>query len=278
VNPCLLSLFCFASSPPVVDTLAAVGRLPSPPVDVSQQTLQNDLWAFVKTMPPFLAFCAIVVWLLLYLFKSEAKAAAVQLVRWVIGLVKESTASHKSLMTVQEHEAQAERQARLHQYTQHIADRLGCDHATVYGSKNGEYLKNQDSIEKLFMLSEAVPNAAPDAPRYMQIQREIYVSDIAGLWLAVCRNPYVVRQQGEALDAFTNLTMRQRRYRTIVCVLITSPLPGGGRLVLGLLSCAWKGFHLHPAGEPPPCVTPQMEALLQQFHADLSDLLAPLPH
>lgn len=233
--------------------------------------IQQDLWVWVKTMPPLLAFTAGVLWLLMWAFKDELKKAVVRGGLW---LVEQMKPPRQPLLTAEQHAEQAMRLMRLHQYTQHMCDELGCDHVTVYASKNGEYLKNHDSIEKLLMQSEAVPRVSPSEPRYMQIRREIYTTDMPDLWHDACRLAYVLRQQGQAVDAFVNRAMRERGYRSILCFQITAPLPAGGRLVLGMASCAWRGFHLAPLDGDPPCVTGHMELLVAGFAVVLSDLMA----
>jgi hypothetical protein len=225
-------------------------------------------------MPPLIGLSVGVLWLLAYTFKEELKKGIVSGVKWVIQQIKEPT---KPLLTPDEHAAQAERTMRLHQYTQRICDTLSCDHATVYASMNGEYLKNRESVEKLLMISEAVPLAMQSEPRYMQTKRMIYTHDIPAVWLQCCRQDYVLLQQGEAPDEFANRTMRQRGYQSSLLTLIITPLPTGERLVLGVLSLAWKGLPIRAKGDPHAAqgahITDQMEDYLHRFRVELADLM-----
>ncbi len=203
--------------------------------------------------------------------------------KWAMGKVDEyweerkqqRKAAYHPAFTREQHEIQAARNVALHQYTQYMCDRTAdCDHVSVYAAMNGEYLKSGDSVEKMMMQSEGTHMDSGEA-RYIQSKhRLIFTVDIPDLMARLCRQPYVLNQQGVSADEYCNRMMRLRGYKTTMLFLITCPSRAlGGTIVLGMVELAWKGHVINPSDGPPPHVTPALEGLIARYKLDLADIM-----
>lgn len=59
----------------------------------------------------------------------------------------------------------------LEQAAERLRLRIDCDHVSVYGCQNGEYLRSGEGIDKFVMQAEAVDEGLP---RYMDTDRIVF--------------------------------------------------------------------------------------------------------
>ncbi|MCC3156421.1 hypothetical protein LJ737_04185 [Hymenobacter sp. 15J16-1T3B] len=127
----------------------------------------------------------------------------------------------------------AERQAALDQYAQHVCERSGCDHVSLYQFHNGQYFTNGDSIQKISMVTEAVCDAS--LARWKMLSRDLPCSSFPNTLLAASKQARVWLYPGECEDFAANKVLSDRGYTCAVVLLVR----GNKGAWVGLVVLSW---------------------------------------
>ena len=131
----------------------------------------------------------------------------------------------------------------LEQAAERLRLELNCDHVEVYGCQNGEYLRSGEGVDKFAMQAEA---PRPGDPRYMDVERMLFASDLPRLILALENQAYLLLWQGRCDDWKANKLMAERDYNSTMAIFLRRPLkPGQPETgVIGLLLVSWRETEL----------------------------------
>ena len=184
-----------------------------------------------------LAILAALVWLLkepfqkLFLFGGEL-------------LIERIKRSSKEPASAEDLKRKANKAVVLEQAAERLRIELNCDHVEVYGCQNGEYLRSGEGVDKFVMQAEA---PRPGDPRYMDIERMLFASDLPRLILALEQQPYLLLWQGRHDDWKVNKLMAERDYNSTLAVFLRRPLkPGQPETgIIGLVLVSWRETELY---------------------------------
>lgn len=127
----------------------------------------------------------------------------------------------------------------LEQTAERLRVELACDHVSVYGCQNGEYLRSGEGIDKFVMQAEA---SRPGDPRYIDTERIIYANDLPRLVLALEQEPYLLLWAGQCDDWKVNKMMAERDYTSAIAVFVRRPVkPNASELgIIGMYVVSWR--------------------------------------
>jgi hypothetical protein len=135
------------------------------------------------------------------------------------------------------------RKARKAIILEQVAERLRleirCDHVSVYGCQNGEYLRSGEGIDKFVMQAEA---SRPGDPRYMDTERIVFASDIPRTIMALEAQPYLLLWAARCDDWKVNKMMSERNYSSSIAVFLRRPLATDAKTlgVIGMYVLSWR--------------------------------------
>jgi hypothetical protein len=126
----------------------------------------------------------------------------------------------------------------LEQAAEKLRVKIDCDHVSVYGCQNGEYLRSGEGIDKFVMQAEATEG---DHGRYMDVERVVFAQDIPRTVLALEEQPYLLLWERHCDDWKVNKLMKERGYTSSIAVFIRRPLrPGSSEMgVIGMYVLSW---------------------------------------
>lgn len=206
-----------------------------------------------------------------WLLKKPIEEAASKLIEQFVERVKRTSkqpASGSDLVR------KARKAIILEQAAEALRVRAGCDHVSVYGCQNGEYLRSGEGIDKFAMQAEAVELGLP---RYMDTERIIFAQDIPRTITAMEMQPYLLLWADRCDDWKVNKMMQERKYQSAVAVFVRRPLrPGAQELgVIGLFVISWRSCEVYRPDQadalpkshvgPTRLLDAALEELLQEY-------------
>lgn len=213
--------------------------------------------AWLETMPASVLIILGILAFFAWLLKDPFKA-------WVADLFALLTESSKRSSKTPASGADLARKAQKAIVLEQAAERLRlaveCDHVSVYGIQNGEYLRSGEGIDKFVMQAEAVDDGLP---RYMDTERLVFANDIPRTVLALENQPHLLLWAKHCDDWKVNKLMQERGYDSCVAVFVRRPIrnpkPDGPKEgVIGLFVVSWRDCLLY---------RPDQEAHLPKGHA-----------
>lgn len=197
-------------------------------------------WA--ETMPGWLLLTGLVVAAVMWLLKKPIETAVGV---WIEQFAERMKRTSKEPASAADLSRKARKAVILEQAAEALRVRIACDHVSVYGCQNGEYLRSGEGIDKFVMQAEAT--AATAAPRYMDTERVVFANDIPRTVLALEAMPYLLLWTGHCDDWKVNKMMQERGYASSVAVFIRRPTKGGGSElgVIGMFVLSWSHCTLY---------------------------------
>lgn len=211
-----------------------------------------------------LAILAALVWLLkepfqkLFLFGGEL-------------LIERIKRSSKEPASAEDLRRKANKAVVLEQAAERLRLELNCDHVEVYGCQNGEYLRSGEGVDKFVMQAEA---PRPGDPRYMDVERMLFASDLPRLILALESQPYLLLWQARCDDWKANKLMTERDYNSTLAVFLRRPLkPAAAETgIIGLVLVSWRETELFRPDQS-GCLPMSHHGPTRQIDAPLEQLL-----
>jgi hypothetical protein len=159
------------------------------------------------------------------------------------GFVERIKRSSKEPASAEDLKRKAQKAVVLEQAAERLRIELNCDHVEVYGCQNGEYLRSGEGVDKFVMQAEA---PKPGDPRYMDMERMLFASDLPRLILALESQPYLLLWQNRCDDWKANKLMVERNYNSTLAVFLRRPLkPGAAETgIIGLVLVSWRDTEL----------------------------------
>lgn len=167
----------------------------------------------------------------------------------------------------------------LEQAAERLRLKIDCDHVSVYGCQNGEYLRSGEGIDKFVMQAEAVDDGLP---RYMDTERMVYAQDIPRTITALELQPYLLLWAERCDDWKVNKMMKERGYDSSIAVFVRRPIrERQGELgIIGMYVLSWRDCEVYrpdqasslPASHrgPTRLLDKDMEQLLQEYANEFS--------
>ena len=196
-------------------------------------------WA--ESLPVYVVVGLLVLFGLGWLVKEPFQAFIAKLLDGLSERVKRSS---KQPTPDAELTRKAQKAVILEQQAERLRLQINCDHVSVYGCQNGEYLRAGDGVDKFVMQAEATPLAVG---RYMDVERTLFASDVPRLVLSLGQQPYVLIWAGRHDDWKVNKMMSERGYTSAVVCFIRRPIkPGSPELgVIGMFAVTWFGCEVY---------------------------------
>lgn|GEM_PF-7009222 len=219
-----------------------------------------------------LAVLAVLAWLL----KEPFQFLLTKLIESFVERIKRSSKEPASAADLTR---KAQKAIILEQAAERLRLELDCDHVSVYGCQNGEYLRSGEGIDKFVMQAEA---SQPGDPRYMDVERMVFASDIPRLVLALESQHYLLLWRGRCDDWKVNKMMSERDYTSSVAVFLRRPLKSNGAEtgVIGMFVVSWRKCEVYrpdqasslPASHhgPTRAIDAPLEQLLLTYARELS--------
>jgi hypothetical protein len=223
--------------------------------------------------------CGVVVLLLVllaWLLKRPVETFAAQLFDQFTERLKRSS---KEPASAADMARKAKKAVVLEQAAERLRLRIVCDHVSVYGCQNGEYLRSGEGIDKFVMQAEATEG---DHGRYMDVERVVFAQDIPRTVLALEAQPYLLLWAARCDDWKVNKLMKERGYASSIAVFIRRPLkPGSAEMgIIGMCVLSWHLCEIYRPDQanalpkdhtgPVRLLDGQMEQLLQDFAQEFS--------
>ena len=211
-----------------------------------------------------LAILALVAWLL----KEPFQKLAIYAGELLIDRIKRSS---KEPASAEDLKRKANKAMVLEQAAERLRLELNCDHVEVYGCQNGEYLRSGEGVDKFVMQAEA---PKPGDPRYMDVERMLFASDLPRLILALESQPYLLLWQARCDDWKANKLMAERDYNSTLAVFLRRPLkPGQPETgIIGLVLVSWRETELFRPDQS-GCLPQSHHGPVRQIDAPLEQLL-----
>jgi hypothetical protein len=228
---------------------------------------------YLETMPGWLLLTGGVVALVLWLLKKPIEEFAAKLGEQLVDRVKRTSKEPAS-------GADLVRKARKAIILEQAAERLrlmaDCDHVSVYGCQNGEYLRSGEGIDKFVMQAEAVDEGLP---RYMDTERIVFAQDIPRTITALELQPYLLLWAARCDDWKVNKMMKERGYDSSIAVFVRRPIKNNkGETELGIIGMyvvSWRDCEVYRPDQanslpknhkgPTRLLDKEMEQLLQDY-------------
>ncbi|MDJ0367376.1 hypothetical protein QMK33_19685 [Hymenobacter sp. H14-R3] len=162
----------------------------------------------------------------------------------------------------------------LEQAAEALRVRVDCDHVSVYGCQNGEYLRSGEGIDKFVMQAEAVEQGLP---RYMDTERMVFAQDIPRTITALELQPYLLLWAERCDDWKVNKMMQERGYDSSIAVFVRRPIkPGSPEMgIIGMYVLSWRDCEVYRPDQastlpkshqgPTRLLDSDMEHLLQEY-------------
>ncbi|MGI4862755.1 MAG: hypothetical protein ACRYFZ_02455 [Janthinobacterium lividum] len=162
----------------------------------------------------------------------------------------------------------------LEQAAEALRVRIRCDHVSVYGCQNGEYLRSGEGIDKFVMQAEAVEIGLP---RYMDTERVVFAQDIPRTIMALEAQDYLLLWSERCDDWKVNKMMQERGYDSSIAVFVRRPIKAGSVElgIIGMYVLSWRDCEIYrpdqastlPAQHQGPTrlLDTEMEHLLQEY-------------
>lgn len=186
-------------------------------------------------------------------------------------LIERIKRSSKEPASAEDLKRKANKAVVLEQAAERLRLELNCDHVEVYGCQNGEYLRSGEGVDKFVMQAEA---PKPGDPRYMDIERMLFATDLPRLILALESQPYLLLWQGKHDDWKVNKLMAERDYNSTLAVFLRRPLkPGQSETgIIGLVLVSWRETELYRPDQS-GCLPSTHHGPVRQIDAPLEQLL-----
>jgi hypothetical protein len=167
----------------------------------------------------------------------------------------------------------------LEQAAERLRVKIDCDHVSVYGCQNGEYLRSGEGIDKFVMQAEAVDTGLP---RYMDTERMVYAQDIPRTIMALEAMPYLLLWAKHCDDWKVNKMMQERGYDSSIAVFVRRPIKGapGEMGIIGMYVLSWRDCEIYRPDQasslpknhrgPTRLLDKEMEQLLQEYANEFS--------
>lgn len=231
---------------------------------------------YLETMPGWILVSGLVVAGVLWLLKKPIEEFAAKLFDQFAERVKRTSKEPAS-------GADLVRKARKAIILEQAAERLrlmiDCDHVSVYGCQNGEYLRSGEGIDKFVMQAEAVDEGLP---RYMDTERVVFAQDIPRTITALELQPYLLLWAARCDDWKVNKMMKERGYDSSIAVFVRRPIRDkpGEMGIIGMYVVSWRDCEVYrpdqasslPASHQGPTrlLDRDMEQLLQEYANEFS--------
>ena len=162
----------------------------------------------------------------------------------------------------------------LEQAAEALRVRIACDHVSVYGCQNGEYLRSGEGIDKFVMQAEAVDVGLP---RYMDTERIVFAQDIPRTITALEIQPYLLLWATRCDDWKVNKMMDERGYDSSIAVFIRRPIKANANElgIIGLFVLSWRDCEVYRPDQadalpkthtgPTRLLDREMEGLLHEY-------------
>lgn len=231
---------------------------------------------WLETMPGYVVVGVAILVFVVWLLETPIKNAAAKVMDAVVERIKHSSKEPASSADLTR---KAQKAIILEQAAERLRLELNCDHVSVYGCQNGEYLRSGEGIDKFVMQAEA---SQPGDPRYMDMERVVFASDLPRLVLALESQHYLLLWRGRCDDWKVNKMMSERDYTSSVAVFLRRPLkPGGAETgVIGMYVVSWRKCEIYrpdqadhlPASHKGPVrlIDSDFEQLLLTYARELS--------
>ena len=167
----------------------------------------------------------------------------------------------------------------LEQAAERLRLKIDCDHVSVYGCQNGEYLRSGEGIDKFVMQAEAVDDGLP---RYMDTERMVFAQDIPRTIMALEAQPYLLLWAERCDDWKVNKMMKERGYDSSIAVFVRRPIRErpSEMGIIGMYVLSWRDCEVYrpdqasslPASHKGPTrlLDKDMELLLQEYANEFS--------
>lgn len=231
---------------------------------------------WLEAMPLWLLLLTACVGMLLWLLKKPVEGFVAKLFDEFTERIKRSSKEPASPVDLAR---KARKAVVLEQTAERLRLKISCDHVSVYGCQNGEYLRSGEGIDKFVMQAEATEG---DWGRYMDMERVIFAQDIPRTVLALESQPYLLLWARRCDDWKVNKLMKERGYESSIALFVRRPLKlGQPELgIIGLVVLSWLGCEIYrpdqanalPAAHhgPTRLLDTEMEQLLQDYADELS--------
>jgi hypothetical protein len=232
--------------------------------------------AWLERLPFPVVFVVALVAVLCWLLRAKFEKLATELFDGFSDRLKRSS---KEPASAAEMARKAKKAVILEQAAERLRLKIDCDHVSVYGCQNGEYLRSGDGIDKFVMQAEAVEDGLG---RYMDTERIVFAQDIPRTVLALESQPYLLLWAGHSDDWKVNKMMKERGYDSSVAVFISRPIKtrGGEPGVIGMYVLSWFDCQIYrpdqastlPASHKGPTrlLDGAIEALLHEYAQEFS--------
>lgn len=211
-----------------------------------------------------LAIVAALAWLLKEPFQKLVVFGGEQLIERI-------KRSSKEPASAEDLKRKAQKAVVLEQAAERLRIELNCDHVEVYGCQNGEYLRSGEGVDKFVMQAEA---PKPGDPRYMDVERMLFASDLPRLILALESQPYLLLWQNRCDDWKANKLMVERAYISTLAVFLRRPLKAGTAEtgIIGLVLVSWRDTELFRPDQS-GCLPANHHGPIRQIDTDLEQHL-----
>lgn len=203
-----------------------------------------------------------------WLIKEPLQAFVTKLLDAFVERIKRSS---KEPASAEDLRRKANKAVVLEQTAERLRLELNCDHVEVYGCQNGEYLRSGEGVDKFVMQAEA---PRPGDPRYMDVERMLFATDLPRLILALDGQSYLLLWQGRCDDWKANKLMAERDYNSTLAVFLRRPLkPGAPETgVIGLVLVSWRETELYRPDQS-GCLPRAHQGPIRQIDTALEQLL-----
>ncbi|MGY3091073.1 hypothetical protein ACVWYF_004137 [Hymenobacter sp. UYAg731] len=230
---------------------------------------------WLETMPGWLLLTAAVVAGVAWLLKKPIEEAASKLIEQFADRMKRTS---KEPASGTELARKARKAVVLEQAAERLRLEIACDHVSVYGCQNGEYLRSGEGIDKFVMQAEAVDRP----PYYMDTERVVFAQDIPRTVLALESQPYLLLWAERCDDWKVNKMMKERGYDSSIAVFIRRPIKASGNEmgVIGMYVLSWHDVEVYRPDQadalprahkgPTRLLDAALETLLHRFALEFS--------
>lgn len=203
-----------------------------------------------------------------WLIKEPVQGFITKLLDAFVDRIKRSS---KEPASAEDLRRKANKAVVLEQTAERLRLELNCDHVEVYGCQNGEYLRSGEGVDKFVMQAEA---PRPGDPRYMDVERMLFATDLPRLILALESQPYLLLWQARCDDWKANKLMAERDYNSTLAVFLRRPLkPGNPETgVIGLVLVSWRETELFRPDQS-GCLPQSHHGPTRQIDAELEQQL-----
>ena len=234
-------------------------------------------WArWVEGLPGWLGVCLITLCALAWLLQKPIEDAAGKLFDQLTERLKRSSKEPASAADLAR---KARKAVVLEQAAERLRVKINCDHVSVYGCQNGEYLRSGEGIDKFVMQAEATEG---DWGRYMDTERVVFAQDIPRTVLALEAQPYLLLWAERCDDWKVNKLMKERGYDSSIALFVRRPIkPGSAEMgVIGMMVLSWRDCEIYRPDQadalpknhtgPTRLLDADMEQMLQDYANEFS--------